>query len=138
MVEIVIQPQSVFDIPGCDTLIVSCSATGAPLDSFTFSHQGTTLSDSSPGVNITITKETVGDLMVATATLTLCSVTSENSGGYECLASVANISDEATFTVKYYSLPVASEKCERGIPKCWSGCLYGSLRPWPAAGLPEW
>jgi hypothetical protein len=95
----VIQPEDVFEIPGCDTLIVSCTATGAPLDSFIFTQDGVVLSAESPDVNISITEETAGGLMIATATLTLCSVTSVNAGEYTCEATLGSDTDNSSFIV---------------------------------------
>lgn len=104
-VQIVIQPPSAFNVPGCGTLLVSCSAAGPPLDSFTFSHAGATLSEATPGVNITVTEEAAGSLTITTATLTLCSVTLENMGDYICTATAGASSSSSMFTINVGSQP---------------------------------
>ena len=97
--EIVLPPPSFINVSECDTLIVSCIALGTPLDEFIFTHDGVVLSDSTAGVNISVTEETIAGTMVAVATLTLCSVTSQEEGMYQCVAIKAEMPAQASFTV---------------------------------------
>lgn len=99
------QPPSVVEVAGCGTLIVSCIATGKPINEFIFRHNDQILSNDQTNVNISITEDRAGNQPIAIAHLTICSVIHENSGNYSCTAQDGLTSDEANFTVNVPTSP---------------------------------
>ena len=85
-------------------LIVSCTATGAPLDDFTFTHDGQSLFDDD-STNVTITEESAANQALIIITLSLCPITAESGGSYSCIASKGLISDSASFNVTVINEP---------------------------------
>ena len=94
-----VHPPSQLDVDGCDTLIVSCTASGLPLQDFNFVFDGQNLVNDSL-TSITFAEELLsGAIPVVIATLTICSVNAEHAGLYSCTASDGSTNDTESFTV---------------------------------------
>ena len=95
----VVQPDSLISIDALDSLVVSCTATGAQVDEFIFTRDDQILVDD-VNTRIIVIEETAGGLTVVTAILGMCATAYDVSGEYSCIASNSFSIDFATFSVE--------------------------------------